>query len=182
MTFSSYPIQIFCIDLALSPDWCSWKSLKVFRHGLHSIDNKNCNPLQFNYHYDGDSISVYKVDSTDGSKNLIARLSGPDNGPKSKLYNSNWEEKVISTSSNTMEVVFKSDGDMEYRGFSATIHFTLLQCESWMDMKKQILESPNYPNTYGNDIFCNYLITVQPDFHITLDFLEFDVSFLIIPI
>ena len=131
-----------------------------------------------NEHYDGDSISIYNVDTTDGSSNLIARMSGPDKGPESKFSISNWEEKVISTLTNTMVVEFKSDGDMEYTGFYATIQFTLLQnkrCESWMDMKKPILESPNYPNSYGNDILCNHLITVQPDLHITLDFLEFDV-------
>ena len=85
-----------------------------------------------------------------------------------------------------MVVDFKSDNEaLEYTGFSATIHFTKLQnkkCESWMDMNNQMLQSPNYPNSYGNDIFCNHLITVQPDFHITLDFIEFDVTFLIIPI
>ena len=85
-----------------------------------------------------------------------------------------------------MVVDFKSDNEaLEYTGFSATIHFTKLQnkkCESWMDMNNQMLQSPNYPNSYGNDIFCNHLITVRPDFHIKLDFLEFDVRFLIIPI
>ena len=122
--------------------------------------------------------------ATDGSPKLIARLSGPDKGPKS-ITGYNWEEKVISTSSNNMVIEFKSDGELEYTGFSAIINFTLLQnkkCESWMDMNNQILQSPNYPNSYGNDIFCNHLITVQPNFHITLDFLEFDVSFLIMPI
>ena len=89
-----------------------------------------------------------------------------------------------------MRVEFKSDDldynvDIESTGFSATIHFTLLQnekCESWMHINNQTLKSPSYPNLYGNDIFCNHLITVEHDFHITLDFLDFDVSFLIIPI
>ena len=99
---------------------------------------------------------------------------------------SNWEEKVISSSSNSMIVEFKSDDhSKEDWGFSATIHFNLLsnkKCELLIDMHNQILQSQNYPNSYGNDIFCNHLITVQPDFHITLYFLEFDVSFLVIPI
>ena len=85
-----------------------------------------------------------------------------------------------------MVVDFKSDLEaLEFTGFSATIHFTLSQnqkCESWMDNNNGMLESPNYPNSYGNDIFCNHLITVQPGFHITLDFHEFEVRFLIIPI
>ena len=56
-----------------------------------------------------------------------------------------------------MVVDFKSDNEaLEYTGFSATIHFTLMQnkkCESWIDMNNGILESPNYPNGYGNDIY-----------------------------
>ena len=106
-------------------------------------------------------------------------------GPKSKLANSHWEEKVISSSSNIMVVEFKSDVAIHYPGFNATIHFTLLQnkkCESWMNTNNHTLISPNYPNSYGNDIFCNCLITVDSKSHIKLDFLEFDVSFLIIPI
>ena len=79
-----------------------------------------------------------------------------------------------------MVVEFKSDAEFEQAGFYATIHFTLLQnkkCESWMDRNNRILQSPNYTNSYGSDIFCNYLITVRPNFHIKLDFHEFDVSF-----
>ena len=114
---------------------------------------------------------------------LLARLTGPDNGPIEKYgeYFSHWDQKLISASSNIMVVAFKSDGEIEYPGFSANIHFTLLQnknCESWVDMKNQILQSPNYPNSYGKDIICNHLIAVQPNFHVKLNFLEFDVSFL----
>ena len=113
---------------------------------------------------------------------LLARLTGPDIGPIIQYGEkfSHWDQKLISSSSNTMVVEFKSDGDIEYTGFSANIHFTLLQnknCESWVDMKNQILQSPNYPNSYGNDIICNRLITPEPNFHIKLHFLEFDVSF-----
>ena len=77
-------------------------------------------------------------------------------------------------------VEFKSDNHLEYIGFSATIQFNLLnktKCESWMDMNDKMLQSPSFPNSYGNNIFCNHLITVKPAFHIILDFLEFDVGF-----
>ena len=148
---------------------------------------------QFNEHYDGDSISIYKVD-TDRSSTpiLITKLSGPDKGPKTEYAISNWDVKAISTSSNYMMVEFKSDdqnvdrnGKKLFTGFSATIRFTLMKnitCDSRMDVNNRILQSPNYPNSYGSNMFCKYLITVQPNFHITLDFLEFDVRFLIIPI
>ena len=111
---------------------------------------------------------------------MIARLLGTDSGPKSKFPSSYWEDKVISASSNNIMVEFKSDNHLEYIGFSATIQFNLLnktKCESWMDMNDKMLQSPSFPNSYGNNIFCNHLITVKPAFHIILDFLEFDVGF-----
>ena len=112
---------------------------------------------------------------------LITRLTGPDWGPISDkgLDYSYWEQKIISTA-NSMVIRFQSDeSDTQYKGFAANIHYTLLQnkkCESWLDMKNQILQSPNYPNSYGKDIICNHLIAVQPNFHVKLNFLEFDVS------
>ena len=116
---------------------------------------------------------------------MLARLSGPDVGPHSQISYGHWEKKVIASPSTAIQVEFISDEIIQYTGFSATIHFTMLQnkkCESWMDMNNQMLLSPNYPNSYGNDIFCNRLITVNSKYHIKLDFLEFDVSFFIIPI
>ena len=117
---------------------------------------------------------------------MLARLSGPDLGPKSIYEKSHWEYKVIASPTKELLVEWiTDDGDWGGKGFSATIHYTLLQnknCESWMNKNNQMLLSPNYPNSYGNDIFCNCLITVDSKSHIKLDFLEFHVSFLINPI
>ena len=146
----------------------------------YDIDNEKCICLQLASNSDDDYLKIYNINTTDRSSNLITRLSGPDLGPKSTSDISNWEYKSISSSSNNMVVEFRSDRGLQLMGFSATIHFTLLKnnnCETWMNMNIKIIQSPNYPNLYGNDIFCNHLITVQPNFHITLEFLEFDVSF-----
>ena len=143
------------------------------------MDNKKCFYLQFDDH-DHDYITINNINTTDGSLNLITKLSGSDLGPKSNSAISNWEDKSISSSSNNMVVEFKSDiFDISGTGFSATIHFTLLKnnnCETWMNMNIKTIQSPNYPNLYGNDILCIHLLTVKPNFHITLEFLEFDVS------
>ena len=129
-----------------------------------------------------DYITIYQF-GTDPI--LLAKLTGQDIGPNSQILYGHWEKKVIASPSTAIQVEFISDEVIQYTGFSATIHFTMLQnkkCESWMDMNNQMLLSPNYPNSYGNDIFCNHLITVNPNFHIILDFHEFDVSFLMISI
>ena len=74
-----------------------------------------------------------------------------------------------------MNIEFKSDDAWEYKGFSANISFIPIlnkECESWLDMKKKIFKSPNYPQAHHRSMKCNWLITVDHDSHITLNFLE----------
>ena len=107
---------------------------------------------------------------------MVAFLTGPDVGPKSILSESNWDKKNISISTQKMIVEFKSDDSKEYIGFSANIHFTpipIKECELWLDLYKKDFKSPNYPQPYHNSRNCTWLITVEHDYHITLDFLEF---------
>ena len=82
-----------------------------------------------------------------------------------------------------MNIEFKSDDYMEWRGFSAKIYFTPIpnkECESWLDMNKKTLKSPNYPQEYDYGIKCSWLITVDHDYHLTLDVSEFYVRYQII--
>ena len=107
---------------------------------------------------------------------MVAYLTGPDIGPKSIMADSNWDKKWISISTQKMIVEFKSDDSKEHIGFSANIHFTpipIKECELWLDLYKKDFKSPNYPQPYHNSRNCTWLITVEHDYHITLDFLEF---------
>ena len=107
-------------------------------------------------------------------------MTGTDKGPKSQISYSNWEKKIISGSTNKIMVEFKSDDTLEYTGFSLNIQFSPLKnemCESCLDLEEKTLKSPNYPNSYGNNISCNWLITAQHGFYITLNLLEFDVKY-----
>ena len=134
---------------------------------------------QFNPNYDDDHISIQEVDSN-GNLELVAYLTGPDNGPKSKEVGSNWEKKLISISTNEMIIEFKSDDFFEFEGFSANIYFTPIpnkECDSWLDMNQTIFKSPNYPQTYHNSNKCSWLITVDHNYHITLDFIDLYVRY-----
>ena len=131
---------------------------------------------------------------------MIANLSGIDNGPMSyhKHPWGHWQKNIISSTSNTMLVEFRSDSDVieEFKklddfqyydyarnGFSAFIHYSQLpsiECEAGLDMSKQTIQSPKYPDSYDNNLACKWLISVPHGSHITLKFLEFDVRFLII--
>ena len=138
--------------------------------------------LQFNANFDGDFITIYEID-LDGNTKLISRLSGPDTGPKSKFAHSNWEKKSISGSSNKMMIEFKSDDTLESTGFSLSIQFTPFQndmCQSCLDMELKTLQSPNYPKLYGTIVSCDWLITAQQGFHITLELQEFNVKYFFI--
>ena len=79
-----------------------------------------------------------------------------------------------------MMIEFRSDDDREYKGFSLNIYFTPLpnkECESWLDMNKKTFKSPNYPQTHDYSIKCSWLITVDHDYHLTLDVTEFYVRY-----
>ena len=123
---------------------------------------------------------------------MLAYLTGSDEGPKSESIFSNWNKKIVSSTTNKMIIEFKSDDIRTYKfhyylpelkfnkGFSASIYFTpvhIKNCESWLDMNKRIFKSPNYPQTYYNSMKCSWLITVDPDYHITLDFFHFYVRY-----
>ena len=107
-------------------------------------------------------------------------MTGEDAGPKSVYSYSNWDKKIISISTNKMNIEFKSDDFLEYKGFSGNIFFTPVpnkECESWLDMNKKEFKSLNYPQTYHISMKCSWLITVDPDYYITLDFFELYVRY-----
>ena len=125
---------------------------------------------------------IYDIDA-DGNTKLISRLSGPDAGPTSQFPYSNWEKKVISSSSNKMIVEFKSDDIIESAGFSLSIQFTPFQndvCESCLDMEQKTLKSPNYPKSSGKNVTCNWIITAEPGLHIKLELQELNVKYFVL--
>ena len=126
---------------------------------------------------DGDYISIQEIDSN-GNAKLVAFLTGGDAGPKS-IYNfGSWNKKTISISTNKMDIEFKSDDIMETKGFSANIQFTPIsskECESWLDMNKKTFKSPNYPQLYHNSGECLWLITVDHNYHIMINFIGHEV-------
>ena len=123
---------------------------------------------------------------------MIASLNSPDIGPKTYWPYSHWQKKIISSTSNKMLVEFRSDDirefdfdifDLEFNGFSASIHYLPLpskQCEMGLNMIMKTIQSPNYPNWYDNNLACKWLISVPHGSHITLIFTTFDVRFSII--
>ena len=118
---------------------------------------------------------------------MIASLTSQDNGPQliDQTYGSHydksyWQKKIISSTGNKMLVEFRSDDFGEWDGFAAFIHFSPLpskQCENGLDLTTKTIQSPNYPDSYNNNLSCKWLISVPHGSHITLKFLQLDVGF-----
>ena len=75
------------------------------------------------------------------------------------------------------------DFHLEQNRFSASINYTPLpmkKCQKGLDMTMKTIQSPNFPDSYDNNLVCKWLISVPHRSHITLKFLDFDVRFLII--
>ena len=90
-----------------------------------------------------------------------------------------WQKKIISSTSNKMLVEFISDHNYEFIGFSTSIHYSQLpskECKMGLDMIKKTIQSPNYPDSYRNNLACKWLISVPHGFHMKLRFLQFDVG------
>ena len=137
--------------------------------------------LQCDYSFAGDYITIYDIN---GISTVISSLTGSDIGPY-QPYNypyhySHWQKKVISSTGNNMLVEFRSDEIYENIGFSALIHYSPLpskECEKGLDMTKKTIQSPNFPDSYTNNLSCKWLISVPYGSHITLKFLQLDVGF-----
>ena len=132
----------------------------------------------------GDYVTIYDL-TDDGKSTVIASLTGPDSGPHSDDFHSRWQKKIISSTSNKMLVEFRSDDVDEREGFSAFIHYSPLpinECENGLDMTNKIIQSPNHPDSYNNNLICKWLISVPHGSHITLKFLQFDVRIFVISI
>ena len=128
--------------------------------------------------YDGDYIAIYDI-TVDGNSTVISNLTGPDNGPLLYYDTSRWHKKIISSTSNKMLVEFRSDDVGERDGFSASIHYSPLpskDCEAGLDMTMKTIQSPNYPNSYDNNLSCKWLISVPHGSYVTLKFLQLDVG------
>ena len=114
---------------------------------------------------------------------MIASLTRADNGPTGvqvSYPSSYWWKKIISSISNKMLVEFRSNEKREAIGFSASIHYSQIpnkECEKGLDMNMKTIQSPNYPDSYNNNLTCKWLISVPPGSHITLELIQFEVGF-----
>ena len=67
---------------------------------------------------------------------------------------------------------------LSYFSSLSKLSFLLLgdSCQYWMDLEKQTLSSPYYPQYYFDGDICEWLITAPEGHIISLEFVHFNVS------
>ena len=83
---------------------------------------------------------------------------------------------TISSSGKDMLVQFLSDDKLVTAGFRAYFHYIPIEpnCANWLNMKTQLLKSPDYPT-----IDCNWVITTPKiDSTININFNSFEVNWI----
>ncbi|XP_074612294.1 uncharacterized protein LOC141866665 isoform X3 [Acropora palmata] len=112
-----------------------------------------------------DSVTVY--DGVDETGKMLGVFFG-GNLPS--------EEGIIS-SSNTLFVMFQSDKNGSFKGFSASyIAVRIEECGTSLTSERGIFHSPNFPRRYPNGQLCSWNIIVSSTQRIHLIFTHFDLE------
>ncbi|XP_067027018.1 serine-rich adhesin for platelets-like isoform X2 [Acropora muricata] len=112
-----------------------------------------------------DSVTVY--DGVDETGKMLGVFFG-GNLPS--------EEGIIS-SSNTLFVMFRSDKNGSFKGFSASyIAVRIEECGTSLTSETGIFHSPNFPRRYPNGQLCSWNIIVSSTQRIHLIFTHFDLQ------
>ena len=110
----------------------------------------------------GDYLSIY--DGADRQSSPISKLDDSLSGYK----------KTFSSSGYHMLVQFVTDHEWTSSGFSAKIHYTLINplCEDWLSINSGYLNSPEYSTQD-----CSWVITASMSSTISIQFHTFEVNF-----
>ncbi|MBZ3891922.1 Cubilin [Sciurus carolinensis] len=118
--------------------------------------------LEFHYNCTKDYLEVYDT----GSGTFLGRFCGKSIPPS------------LTSSTNSIMLIFVADADLAYEGFSITyeeIDTSAACLEDYTDASG-IISSPNFPENYPNDWECIYRITVETQQQIALHFTNFSLE------
>ncbi|XP_028390679.1 cubilin-like isoform X2 [Dendronephthya gigantea] len=82
----------------------------------------------------------------------------------------------LTSSGSNLFIVFRSDKNVEYNGFSFTYSDTIDQCGQSHLYSPGTLKSPLYPNLYPNNVDCKWIVSSNNDKHILLQFSYFSLE------
>jgi len=109
-----------------------------------------------------DSLSIY---------------NGPDEtAPLLGRYCDRHAASTLTSSSNEVLIVFKSDISNTGRGFRANYNSISGGCGGVLTFRNGYIYSPNYPNNYPTNTQCQWTIIVQQGHNVQINFTDFDME------
>lgn len=85
-------------------------------------------------------------------------------------------DTVITAQGNNMYIKFYSDGSVPAKGFLGYIYGARGGCGGQYRASSGFIYSPNYPNKYDHNADCGWLIQVDDNHVVQLQFLDFVVE------
>ncbi|XP_072507728.1 cubilin [Notamacropus eugenii] len=80
----------------------------------------------------------------------------------------------VSSAGNSMAIRFKTDNSINGRGFNASWQEIAGGCGGIFQASRGEIHSPNYPSFYRRNMDCSWVIQVDRDHHILLNFTDID--------
>ena len=68
------------------------------------------------------------------------------------------------------------DNCPDHLGYANKTNCCYEHCQEWLDLENGILTSPNYPNSYPNNVECSWTITALHNQTVAIQFLDFEVN------
>lgn len=110
--------------------------------------------------------------------NLYRSRNGDTNqSPLIGRYCSSAFPKQIRSFGNTIYVQFVTDSSLNYRGFEIDWDSSISGCGGEINQATRgMITSPNYPASYGQDLQCNWRVTVSRGSSIQVVFSDLDME------
>uniref|UniRef100_A0A8C5R8E7 CUB domain containing protein 2 n=1 Tax=Leptobrachium leishanense TaxID=445787 RepID=A0A8C5R8E7_9ANUR len=117
----------------------------------------------------------FQMESEECNFDYVAIFDGPSPmESQTRRFCGSTNPPEITSSSNELLLVFKSDFNIGGRGFRA--HFSTGECQELFTDIKGNITSPRYPDPYPNNINCRWTIQLLPGFRIKMFFRDMELE------
>ncbi|XP_072275305.1 CUB domain-containing protein 2 [Pyxicephalus adspersus] len=116
----------------------------------------------------------FQLESQECNFDYVAVLDGSGLDEQVRHYCGTTKPPDITSSSNELHVVFKSDFNIGARGFKA--YFSSGECQDVFKAVKGNITSPRYPEMSPNNVICQWNIQLPPGFRIKMFFQDLELE------
>uniref|UniRef100_A0A671XF39 Cubilin n=1 Tax=Sparus aurata TaxID=8175 RepID=A0A671XF39_SPAAU len=128
------------------------------------------------------TLTIHEFDvefHQDCNYDVLEVYGGPDlSAPVlAKLCSTTSSPMLVSSTGNLITVRFKSDAYVSGRGFNASWAEVQGGCGGPVTAPSGEIHSPLYPNSYPNNVDCSWVISVDPNHRVLLNFSDLDIEY-----